>query len=190
MAIVYKHTNRFNGKCYIGVTTRTIEERWVEHVSKRYRMSTYFAFALREFDESWWEHEILFDGDESVCYEKELYYIKMFGSNTVGYNTTEGGKSPRIPTSVKRKRTGSNNYQFKGYYITPLGRFETQHEAAIVHGCESHKIGKRCIHENDRILTKKAIVKAEDLDDSMIGKTFNDIGWRFEDAGNTSTWND
>ena len=31
MYIVYKITNVLNGKIYIGITTRTLEERWQQH---------------------------------------------------------------------------------------------------------------------------------------------------------------
>lgn len=189
MAIVYKHTNLFNGKCYIGVTTRTMEDRWVEHVSKRYRMSTYFAFALREFDESWWEHEILFNGSESDCYKQEIYYINKFDTLKSGYNFVEGGRSRRTPESVRRKISGRHNYQFKGYYVTPNGKFESLNSAATSHNCSFGKIKKRCISDNSRILTLNAVRQSDDLDDIHVGLTFKQLGWGFQNAGNTSTWN-
>lgn len=132
-------------------------------------MSTYFAFALREFDESWWDHDILFEGTESKCYKKENYYITKFNTLNSGYNFVEGGRTRRTPESVRRKVAGKHNYQFNGYYVTPIGKFESLNAAATAHNCSIGKIKKRCVTDNSRLLTLNAVRQADDLDDVHAG---------------------
>ncbi len=189
MAIVYMHTNKTTGKSYIGVTTRTMEERWKEHCRKIKRLATHFSNAINKYGTDNWEHNILYEGDESECYIKEKHLISEYDTLKNGYNSIEGGfitKGLHSP-EITKKYSGKNNYQFKGYYITPYGKYETLNEASINTGIGWQKIKKRCVIDNNRKLTINAIRQAKDLDNTMIGKTFKDIGWGFEHASNTST---
>lgn len=174
MTIVYKHTNKTSGKSYIGVTSRSMNERWNEHCRKASNLKTHFSNAILLYGEDDWEHSVIFKGNESECYEKEYELIKSLNTISNGYNLHEGGIKPPM-----YKALGMDNYQFKGFYITPNGNFATLKSAANHLNCGWQKIKKRCVTDNDRVLTKNAVFQSSDLDDSMIGKSFNQLGWGF-----------
>ena len=73
MAIVYKITNRVNGKSYIGHSVRTLEQRWKSHLSS-VRQGSKFRFhsAIRKYGVDFWDHEIIFEhSDVYICKKKE-----------------------------------------------------------------------------------------------------------------------
>ncbi len=103
--IVYKHTNKINGKVYIGITSRTIKERWGSN-GANYRSSPHFFSAINKYGWDNFTHEILFENltkDEACLKEKEL--IKEYNSNNkdFGYNQTDGGEMFTMTEDVKKK---------------------------------------------------------------------------------------
>ena len=92
--IIYKATNKINGKCYVGKTIKTLNERIIRHLSYVNRGSKlYFHRAIRKYGKEnfrWTILEICFTKKE--LNKKEQYYIKHFNSFGIGgYNMTEGG---------------------------------------------------------------------------------------------------
>lgn len=89
--IVYCHTNKINGKKYIGITCQTVTERWGRH-GEKYK-SNKFSGAIKKYGWENFRHEILFTGltaQEAKEIEKELIEkYNTFGKN--GYNATKGG---------------------------------------------------------------------------------------------------
>lgn len=123
---VYCHTNKINGKKYIGITKRKPEERWGNN-GCHYKRCKLFYNAIRKYGCDNFEHDILFinlSKDEAVEKEKEL--IKKYNSNDnhYGYNLTKGGDGLNgyIPTEETRKKmsimnSGKNNYFYgKRFY--------------------------------------------------------------------------
>lgn len=93
--VVYKHTNKINGKCYIGIVLggRKPEQRWGIG-GKNYLGNKQYKFARAILKYGWnnFEHEILFTGltvEEAKEKEKEL--IQKYDSFHNGYNSTLGG---------------------------------------------------------------------------------------------------
>lgn len=90
--LIYKHTNLVNGKIYIGQTSKTMEERWKQHLASK--TFTKFSKALRKYGPDNWNHEILEYNiaTQELADEKEIYWIKKFNSfSNLGYNLTNGG---------------------------------------------------------------------------------------------------
>jgi group I intron endonuclease len=86
--IVYKHTNKINGKSYIGITKRTIEQR----VYDGYAGSRHFNSAISKY--GWENFETTILEENLTCDEacsKEKYYIEKYDSINNGYNLEEGG---------------------------------------------------------------------------------------------------
>lgn len=92
--IVYKATNKINGKKYVGQTSGTLKDRIKDHLKAAKRGSKYFFHkAIRKYgiDNFWWE--IICD-----CYsqtdmnEQEAWFIEVFDAKVpYGYNLTDGG---------------------------------------------------------------------------------------------------
>ena len=97
--LIYKHTNKINGKVYIGQTKQAISNRWKNGLGYTDRDSV-FAKAIRKYKWSSFKHEIIEKDIESqeVANEREMYWIRFFKSyvgfeNSNGYNMTLGGDS-------------------------------------------------------------------------------------------------
>ena len=90
--IVYCHTNKINGKKYIGITSQTPEQRF-RH-GKGYKKSKYFNRAIQKYGWDNFTHEILYkDLTIEDAKEKEIELIKLFNTrdNDKGYNILAGG---------------------------------------------------------------------------------------------------
>jgi predicted GIY-YIG superfamily endonuclease len=93
MKIVYKVTNQETGKSYIGVTTRSIEERKADHIQKANKgTGGYFqeAIATNGADAFRWE-QIDTASSTTELAEKEKKYILQYDSKENGYNSDSGG---------------------------------------------------------------------------------------------------
>lgn len=85
-----------NNKIYIGYTTRSMEERWKEHVtSSNIGSKFHFHNAIRKYGENSFSHEVLFNGEFENLKEihiMEQKYIEEYNSYNEGYNSTKGGE--------------------------------------------------------------------------------------------------
>ena len=106
---VYVVRNDVNGKKYIGQTTRSVEERWKEHLRKTITYDHPFSRALRKYNEEDFSLEVLC---ECSCQEeldtKEVYYIENLNTiSPFGYNCTYGGVGGKLSKETVRKISSS-----------------------------------------------------------------------------------
>jgi group I intron endonuclease len=90
MGLIYKATNKINGKCYIGQTVNDLQWRKTKHINeaKRSAHNFYFHNALRKYDFDFsWRTLCKCETQEELD-RKEIYYIKKFKSE---YNILPGG---------------------------------------------------------------------------------------------------
>jgi len=92
--LIYKFTNKINGKSYVGFTCRGIELRKYEHIYLSTTDSEFkFHQAIRKYGIDNFKVEILEEGITSLpevnC--REIYHIKQFDTYKNGYNMTIGG---------------------------------------------------------------------------------------------------
>jgi group I intron endonuclease len=94
--VVYKYTNKINGKVYVGITTQKLENRHALHLAK-INDGTYFHNALKKYGAENFSLNII---DEAKTLkelrEKEKYWIAYYNSyafdeSANGYNLTIGG---------------------------------------------------------------------------------------------------
>ena len=104
--IIYKAQNKINGKCYIGQTTKTLEERKLQHLKK----GSYFHNALKKYSMKNFEWSIIEKCKDDLDLA-EQWYIRKFDTYKNGYNMTFGGET--FSEETKRKisiaLTGVNN---------------------------------------------------------------------------------
>lgn len=147
--LVYIHTNKINGKKYIGRTSRDPILRWQYGVGyKRPRTQTkslsHFYNAIEKYGWDNFEHEIVKRGltaHESAELEKQL--IRQFNTTdpNVGYNITKGGDGA-IGTHHTQETKDLISRKLKAY---------VQSE-----GAKSFK-GKHHSEETKEVLRKKAL---------------------------------
>ena len=138
---VYKHTNKINGKSYIGITSRKPEDRWGTNGYKyQSQKSKYLCFskAIQKYGWDNFTHEILFTGltTEDAC-KKEKELISFYNSKApFGYNLTDGGEGTsgyEVSEEFKQRRSelvanGNNPKARKVIYGDKI--FETIDECA------------------------------------------------------------
>jgi len=118
--IIYKAENKVNGKCYIGQTTRTLEERKNSHLFK-YKNSDdcpKFYNAIKRHGDSNFIWVVIDKAkDKKELDQKEIFYIKKYNSVKSGYNLQLGGSNGKHSTESKKKmseRQKGENHPFFG----------------------------------------------------------------------------
>lgn len=89
---VYKHTNKINGKVYIGKTSKKPEYRW--NNGKGYSGQKHFYNSINKYGWDNFSHEIIKTGltkEESSALEIELIQKYESTNPDKGYNSTAGG---------------------------------------------------------------------------------------------------
>lgn len=91
---VYKHTNKINGKIYVGITGVGVYNRWGKNGVNYLKDKGRFSYAIRKYGWSNFTHEILFENltREDAC-QKEIQLIKEWNLQdpNIGYNINSGG---------------------------------------------------------------------------------------------------
>lgn len=90
--IVYMHTNKKNGKKYIGITCQNPSKRW--RGGNGYKRCPFFYNSILKNGWDGFHHEILFDNlseNDAKNKEKELIIMYNTKNKNNGYNLTEGG---------------------------------------------------------------------------------------------------
>lgn len=143
--VIYKITNRLNGKVYIGKTEATVESRWEDHVSNVEKgYSFHLTNAIRKYGVDAFDFTIL---DVAQSREelntKEIYFIALYQSNQRerGYNMTPGGdgrvgphtgeakEKMRSAWTLERRKAQARRMQ--GVRKLWLGRHTLESRAAI-----------------------------------------------------------
>lgn len=125
---VYKHTNKTNGKVYIGITCQSPEQRW-RH-GDGYKKNAHFHKAIKKYGWDGFSHEIIADNlsvDDAEALE--IYYICLYGSDkaALGYNKDPGGSMKADFTKEARDRMSK----------AQMRRFQNAEEIKKI--SESHK---------------------------------------------------
>ena len=92
MVYIYKITNLINNKIYIGLTTRTVEMRWKEHI----RGTQYIDNAIKEFGKDNFTIETIEECEDDIADDREIYWIQYYDSYHNGYNYTLGGRDNKL----------------------------------------------------------------------------------------------
>lgn len=92
IGVIYKWTNKINGKSYIG---QTIDEegRKKGHINGRYKC--YFHDAIKKYGVENFNYEVIERIEESKLSEREIYWIEYYNTYNNGYNLTLGGEGTR-----------------------------------------------------------------------------------------------
>lgn len=135
---VYKHTNKVNGKVYIGITCNKPEVRWGKN-GIGYKRQLFWN-AIQKYGWDNFAHEILFENlSESQAYQKEIELIALYDSTNreKGYNVALGGVDGRtIPL-----KKAVYQYSYRGEFVR---HYESTMEVERVNGFNCNAIGMCC----------------------------------------------
>jgi group I intron endonuclease len=94
------------------------------------------------------------------------------------------GKSRPDHSEKMKKLKGKDYPKLKGYFITPLGKFESYKEACVELGMGATSLYNNCINLNEKKITSLSHSKNRFLknnyDKSIVGKTYKELGFGFE----------
>ena len=95
---IYCIENKINHKKYIGLTTRSIKERFSEHC----KADTVIGEAIRKYGvDNFMCYEVDKAQSKNELSELEIHYIHHFGTLKNGYNCTIGGDGVKYDDSVE-----------------------------------------------------------------------------------------
>ena len=91
--IIYKATNKINGKVYIGQTRGTLLARKSQHLKRaKSGYKTKFYNAIRKYGEDSFEWDIICEAyDKNTLNDLETFFIGAYDSINSGYNMVDGG---------------------------------------------------------------------------------------------------
>lgn len=113
---IYCHTNKINGKKYIGQTSQKPETRWGSNGNGYKKHGAYFYNAISKYGWDNFDHAILKDKltlDEANYWEE--YYIRLYNTanREYGYNRTFGGSNAIKSEDTKIKMSEAAYKRFK-----------------------------------------------------------------------------
>ncbi len=82
--------------------------------------------------------------------------------------------------SLKGKYKGEDNHEFKGYWVTPYGKFNSLESAHKELGLCQATIHNRCLRINENKVITFSVNRDPRLSKDDIGKTWKELGWSFE----------
>lgn len=133
--LVYKHTSP-SGKVYIGITSKTIQER----KNCGYEHNTHFKSAIKKYGWNNFKHEVVADGltaEEAQSLEKRLIAETNATDRNKGYNLSLGGEAPftglKHSEETKSKISKAN--------IGKVVSFETRQRLSLAH--KGKQIGEK-----------------------------------------------
>lgn len=201
--IVYKITNKANGKCYIGQTTWSFEHRYgcsgacdIERVYNTYKSKKergegynkhlfsaiekygFYSFTVEK------KFDIAFSKEELD--EKEAYYILKFNCIENGYNSKEGGAHGKYSIEARKKISISTKNRIKEHGHPSLGK--SRSEASKARMRQAQKLYYKT-HNNHRLGVTVSDETKKKLSKAHTGKVLseehkNKIGEHSKGSGN------
>lgn len=99
---VYCHTNKINGKRYVGITGKSPNQRWDN--GNGYKNNPMFSRAIKKYGWDNFHHDILFvfnTQQEANLKERELIKNWKLQDSNYGYNICDGGYDSPITDKIK-----------------------------------------------------------------------------------------
>lgn len=137
-SIVYKAKNEVTEEIYIGVTSKSLEERIKDHLQKAQKGTGYvFQQAISTYGPEVFKWEQIDTGtDSNDLAAKERSYILEYSSNERGYNADSGGGIRKII------------YQYDIKTKKLIGEFDCLNSAASAVNATKQDISRACLGSN------------------------------------------
>ena len=100
--VIYKITNKINGKIYIGQTIQNVKERFYQHCAEKCEIAIHKA--IKKYGKQNFTLEVVEIVNKNYLNEREIYWIQKYNSYDNGYNSTKGGQFYKpfkdLPTNI------------------------------------------------------------------------------------------
>ena len=156
--IIYKITNKLNGKCYIGQTTKSVKDRWSAHCkSKKYFLSN----SIKKYGkENFSIEEIAKYSNMEDLNNAEEYFIDFYNCIVPnGYNFAPGGRGhnshiawnkgkpmlPHVKEALKKANEKNTRNKGKIFSLEWKRNLSLSHKGKIHNGTfkKGHKNSKK-----------------------------------------------
>jgi len=140
IGMIYKATNKENGKSYIGATCHSIEQRQLDHIERALREEDgKFQNAIATYGKDAFEWTVIDTASSTnELAEKEKRYILNYSTKEDGYNSDSGGGFQK------------EVYQYDVYTGFLLNTFDKLNEAATSVDATKQDISRACLSVNKR----------------------------------------
>lgn len=175
--ILFGESNGFYGKKHSHKTIQTLRERRLGSsiaVDVRSKISKSIRLKIDtdpEFAKKLSQTHHTDESRRKISESLKNHYSENESKNK-GFKWSDEQKANALET----KPRGENHYKFKGYYVTPFGKFSTFTDGANTIGLDSKSFLNRCIHRCDC----KVVRVCKFINKSDIGKTWRELGWYYE----------
>lgn len=117
--LIYKITNTVNNKIYIGLTTATLRQRWLNHKHCIKSDPRHLYASMRKYGVDKFTIEEIDRADNLEDLGKlEAYYIEKFNSRdpNIGYNISAGGETNQLDDNARARLTLKEVIQIREIY--------------------------------------------------------------------------
>jgi hypothetical protein len=121
--LVYQLACTATGKSYVGISSRALDTRWLEHCARAMngaRPDSRLYNAMRKHGLDGWTRQVVATVDtEDEARAAETAFIRKLDTFANGYNANEGGNGSLIVSAQTRQRIGDGR---RGKKVGPEGR--------------------------------------------------------------------
>jgi len=171
------HTNKSNGKRYIGITSQVPEKRWMNGCGYSERLP--IGRAIRKYGWDGFEHEILYsNATETFAKDAERKLIAQYKTqdDDYGYNITAGGDgvlgfhhTEESKQIMSEKKRGKNHPNY-GKHLSE----ETKQKIGAIHKGNTYCVGLVRSDETKRKMSESKMKPvASYLDDGSFVKWYH-----------------
>lgn len=144
MGFIYLIENDLNDKKYVGLTTRSVERRWKEHLRQTNQL---IDEIIAELGEEHFRIKVIEDCPDEIIDDREKYWINYYDSFNNGYNMTCGGRAETMVLNTdKMQKTielWNQGYGQKAITQELSLNVETVHNYLLKNGITSEMIKER-----------------------------------------------
>lgn len=157
MHLIYKVTNKLNGKIYIGQKSYVGEPSMADY----YGGGTEIKRAVKKYGKENFTREILYSRirDQATADSMEIWAIEKYNSTSpdVGYNISKGGKVFEITSEMRNKISTSLKKYFAENGCSNKGRKHTDKQNRIISEAQKKRFSNMEERVKTSIATKEAM---------------------------------
>lgn len=191
--IIYKITNKVNGKLYIGQTIQTLKDRWYRHccnVSDVSEQQMVIKKAIHKYGKENFTIEVIEECSEELLDEKEIYWIAYYNTYYTGYNSTKGGKRDvKIDSKVQQYVKDIIELYNLGFSLRQIAKEYNVDHATVrqllrkqgisLRSTRNYKltseIRKQIINEVNKGVSRKEIIEKYKISKSYLSQLINGV---------------